>query len=116
MDELEPDLRTRLNAETARMPWPELQVHFARGVVIRVARELDLVEVACTLANDDQAAVESWASAGQVVRATDDDARGWHEAGALLWTVVVAPWVLVQDSPGSPPVAGDAAVHESERS
>ena len=47
-----------LNQQTARVHWQELETHFARGVVIEVASDLDLVEVAACFANDDKAAVE----------------------------------------------------------
>ena len=38
--------RARINQETARLPWRELQRFFAQGRVIAVAPELDLVELA----------------------------------------------------------------------
>ena len=97
VESTEDALRHKLNAETAKLSWKELQRHFARGVVIVVAPELDLVDVAVSMARDDKAAVETWMSAGQVARAGDDDARAWSDRDATLWTVVVAPWVLVQD-------------------
>ena len=37
-----------LNQQTARVHWQELETHFARGVVIQVASDLDLVEVGRT--------------------------------------------------------------------
>ena len=38
--------RQELHLETARINWQELETHFARGVVIRVDSDLDLIEVA----------------------------------------------------------------------
>lgn len=86
-----------LHAETARIGWQELERHFARGVVIRVAPELDLVEVATCLANDDKAAVEDWINAQQVEHLDMETARRWAAAEPELWAVVVAPWVVVQE-------------------
>lgn len=91
------ELRPRLNTETAAIPWKELQTHFARGVVIRVAPELDLVEVAARIVEDDKAAIEAWMLARQVAKVDKDEARDWHEREAVLWAVVAAPWVLVQE-------------------
>lgn len=91
------ELRTRLNAETGRLAWPELARHFARGVVVRVAPGLDLVEVAAAMVRDDRAAVAAWTEAGSVARASDQDALAWNEAGTEFWAVVAAPWVLVQE-------------------
>jgi len=86
-----------LHAETARITWQELEVHFARGVVIRVASDLDLVEAAVGFANDDKQAVECWINAGQVEHLGMETARDWNERGPELWAVVVAPWVVVQE-------------------
>jgi len=90
-------LRAKLNLETGRLPWAELQRHFARGVVVRVAQGLDLVEVAYRFAQDDRERVAAWLDSGQVARASDLDARAWQERGAEFWAIVVAPWVLVQE-------------------
>ena len=52
-------LRAKLNGETSRMPWHELQRFFAGGSMIVVDDTLDLVEVALRIARDDKAAVAS---------------------------------------------------------
>lgn len=90
------DARDLLNAQTAKIEWEELQRHFARGVVIKVSPELDLIDVAARLVDDDKATFEAWLTAGQVANASDDDARAWTETQPTFWAVVVAPWVLVQ--------------------
>jgi hypothetical protein len=96
----EPDelLRAKLNAETGRLVWEELERHFARGVVVVVAGELDLVEVALRISRDDKAAVEGWMAQGLVRRASTDDARGWHGQQSQFWAVVATPWVLIQEA------------------
>ncbi len=97
MDESKEALRIRLNAETARLAWPELERHFARGVVIKVATDLDLIEAATQIIQDDKPAVATWMEAGQIGHPTLDDARDWVERQPDFWTVVVAPWVLIQE-------------------
>jgi hypothetical protein len=52
--------------------------------------------VAYSIATDRKAEVEAWMGTGQVAPATDEQARHWFETDALLWSVVVKPWVLVQ--------------------
>lgn len=89
-------LRAAYLGQTARIPWKDLAVHFAGGRVIRVGPDLDLVEVAVQLGLDNVARFQAWTEAGAVRPATDDDARNWEAAGATLWAVVAAPWVLVQ--------------------
>jgi len=98
MDEQDVDLRAKLNSETARIAWAELERHFARGVVVWVAPGLDLIEVAYAMARDDSAALAAWMQTGQVVRAEAAQAHDWHARQAEFWAVVVAPWVLIQET------------------
>jgi len=93
---IDEELKARLNSETAKLAWPELQRHFARGVVVIAAPGMDLVEVATRMSMDDGDSVSQWLAADQVRRATEDDARRWVESNANFWAVVVAPWVVVQ--------------------
>lgn len=86
-----------LHAQTARVDWQTLEKHFARGVVIRVDGDLDLVEVATCFANDDKAAVARWMTAGRVGHLDTETARDWAGRDPQLWAVVVAPWVVVQE-------------------
>jgi hypothetical protein len=89
-------LYAKLNQETARLPWTELQRHYAGGSVIAVSDTLDLIEVAARIAVDDKDIVAQWLADGRVARATDEQAQAWLEADMSLWAVVVKPWVLVQ--------------------
>lgn len=86
----------RLNQETAQMPWHELLRYFASGTVIVVSNDLDLVDVAARMSIDDKASVEQWLSENRLAKVTDEQAKAWLEADAALWTVVVRPWILVQ--------------------
>jgi len=93
------DLIAELHAQTARVTWPELERHYARGVVVRVAPELDLIAVGRDFAADDRASVEAALTAGTVARLESGEARRWAEESPELWALVVAPWVLVQERP-----------------
>jgi hypothetical protein len=100
MTESEDILRAKLNAETGKLAWKELERHFARGVVIKVAGDLDLVDVALAVARDDKAAVEGWLAQGRITRASTEDAQTWHAEQSQFWAVVAAPWVLIQEVAG----------------
>lgn len=89
-------LRIKLNMETSRMQWQELLRYFAGGSVIAVSDDLDLVEVAVRITNDDKTAVAQWLAENRIGQVSDAQAVAWLEADAELWTVVVRPWVLVQ--------------------
>lgn len=96
MSEHNEALQAKLNAETAKLRWAELEPHFARGSVIVVDPALDLVHVARRVVTDDEAAVAAWLESGELRRAEPEDAQDWSRRNPELWAVVTAPWVLVQ--------------------
>ncbi|MDH5231578.1 MAG: DUF2288 domain-containing protein [Gammaproteobacteria bacterium] len=97
-DDSKPELSTKLNLETGKMDWNELQKFFARGVLVVVDSTLDLVDVAERLAADDKDRISQWIEQGLVTRANDDHAKQWHQSQSVFWAVVVAPWVVVQNT------------------
>ena len=88
--------RAKVNLETSRIAWKELQRFFASGMTVAVNAELDLVEVALQFSKDNKAQVERWLLTGKVGKVSDTQAAGWIETDAEMWAVVVSPWVLVQ--------------------
>ena len=90
------ELHDKINRETARVHWSELQRHFAHGAVVFVSTELDLVEVALRIAHDDKASITRWMEEGKLAKVSDVQARTWQAADAQLWASVVNPFVLVQ--------------------
>ena len=98
------ELRQKINLETGRLAWDELARHFARGVVLVISPKLDLVDVAVRFCADDIAQFETWTHNGLIHRAMDDDAHRWNDNKTVFWSVVVSPWVLVQEiSDENPP-------------
>ncbi|MHB1678495.1 MAG: DUF2288 domain-containing protein [Sulfuriferula sp.] len=90
-------MRAKLNAETAKTDWAELQPFFAKGQLIRVDSQLDLIEVAANIACDNTAIVHNWMISGQLSKLDDATAADWQQRNPAIWTVVVAPWILVQE-------------------
>lgn len=88
--------RAVINGETAKIGWSELQRFFAQGYALGVSPKLDLVEVALQVSEDNKQQVEAWMEAGLFGPVSDAQALEWLEAKALMWSVVVKPWVLVQ--------------------
>ncbi len=99
LEELAKIEQAKLNTETALMPWQDLQRFFAQGVVMQVSAQLDLLEVASKMSVDDVAAVRVWFDAGTLAHVTDEQATLWSADNAELWTVVVKPYILVQEKP-----------------
>ena len=89
-------LHDKLVRETSRIAWSELQRYFATGAVLYVSDSLDLIDVAMRISNDDKATVAQWLQTRQLGKMSDDQARDWLETDATVWSVVVNPWILVQ--------------------
>jgi hypothetical protein len=94
------ELKAKLNLETSRIHWHELQTYFARGQVVRVSPDLDLLDVAAELAADNKQRFAQWMEKKQIGDVAPETAQAWYDCNAELWAVVVAPWVLVQDRSG----------------
>lgn len=90
------ELTAKLNRETAKIPWQELQHFQQQDAVIEVAPRLDLIAVAVAMAEDDKHRIADYLNRGDISRVAHQRASEWQQAGAELWAVVVAPWVLVQ--------------------
>ena len=91
-------LRAKLLGETARAPWRELERFFAQGLLLMAQPGVDLIEVGMALAEDDSARFGQWLDAGQAGPVSDAQALAWSETDATLWTMVIKPWVLVQQT------------------
>ncbi|MCP4001182.1 MAG: DUF2288 domain-containing protein [Gammaproteobacteria bacterium] len=88
--------RDRINGETAKIGWSELQRFFAQGHAVAVSSELDLIDVAYQMSCDNKEQLEAWMELGHVKAVSDAQAIEWLEADSLMWSVVVRPWILVQ--------------------
>jgi hypothetical protein len=89
-------VRGKVNLETATIAWKELERFFANGSAIYVAPELDLVDVAYLISQDDKQGLEPLVKAEQVCPVKDHQAIEWLESDTDVWAVVVRPLVLVQ--------------------
>jgi hypothetical protein len=90
------DIEHQINLETAQIPWHELQRFFASGNAIAVDSSLDLTHVAAQVVADNAAQIKIWMDAGLVDTVKDTQAQLWYEQNAVVWAVVIKPWVLVQ--------------------
>ncbi|HUX90117.1 MAG TPA: DUF2288 domain-containing protein [Gallionellaceae bacterium] len=90
-------LRAKVNMETSRIEWKELQRFFASGAAVKVSTKLDLVEVAMQMHEDNKNQFEDWLASGMLGKVIDEQAAAWLASDAEVWAVVVSPWVLVQE-------------------
>ncbi|MGB4881773.1 MAG: DUF2288 domain-containing protein [Neisseria sp.] len=92
----EPHLSDKLNLETARIEWQELQPHFARGAAVYISPDLDLLSVANLVADDNSSVIATLMQQNKFGMVTEELARTFLANNQAMWAVVVAPWVLVQ--------------------
>ncbi|TXL17345.1 hypothetical protein BMR04_06315 [Methylococcaceae bacterium HT3] len=88
--------KDKVNQETSKIAWSELQRFFAQGLAVNVSPEMDLVEVADAFSKDDKVQVEQWMKNQLVHLVTDRQAELWIKNDLLMWAVVIKPWILVQ--------------------
>ena len=97
MTDIENDtIKQQIVGETSKIAWHELQLFFAGGMAVYVSNELDLVEVATCFIDDNKVMVEKWMQDNLVMPVADKQAKNWYDEQAMVWAVVVKPWVLVQ--------------------
>jgi hypothetical protein len=89
-------IRANLNSETAMIGWKELERFFAGGKLLYVDFELDLIDVAFAIQQDDKEKVRHWMEQTQLAGVSVLQAKDWLANNCRLWAVVVKPWILVQ--------------------
>ena len=90
------ELIARLNGETAKINWHELQKHYALGNVLAVSEGGDLIQVAIALHKDNSAQIQQWLNEKVVLEVSDQQALTWYESSATVWALVIPPFILVQ--------------------
>ena len=90
------ELIARLNGETAKINWHELQKHYALGNVLAVSEGGDLIQVAIALHKDNSAQIQQWLNEKVVLEVSDQQALTWYESNATVWALVIPPFILVQ--------------------
>lgn len=91
------EYRERFQQDLAEVPWKDLRIHLQRDAVILVAAELDLIDVAVTVAEDDKDRVEGWISSAKLAKPTKEQLESWEKQLEKPFRVlIVQPFILVQ--------------------
>jgi hypothetical protein len=91
------DIRKKLQGELDTADWQALRTQMHRDILILVAPELDLVEVACSVAKDRAADVAGWIAAGQLRKPGVEELAAWErEQEKTFRMLIVAPYLLIQ--------------------
>ena len=89
----------KLHEQTALIAWKELQRFFAQGVVMWVDEDCDLVEIGTFIVDDQAKKIEALMASTKLAAVSNVQAKNWFERDVSLWSLVVAPFVLVQERP-----------------
>ncbi len=84
--------------DLAEVTWRELKIHLQRDAIIVFSAEIDLIEAAVAVADDDKNRVESWLAAGQLGKPTDQQLKDWEDGADMLFRMlIVQPFILIQE-------------------
>ncbi|WP_303720280.1 DUF2288 domain-containing protein [Malonomonas rubra] len=87
----------RFKQDLAEVCWKDLRIHLQRDAIIIVAEELDLVEVAAVVAEDNKHKVANWIGEGQLVKPTAKQLSDWElDLNKPFRMLIVQPFILVQ--------------------
>lgn len=90
-------LYAKLLGETAIIEWKALERFWAKGDLIWVDSDLDLIEVAEAMAENRSEAFAQWRNAGTVGALSAEQALDLQQRDPEIWAVVVSPFVLMQE-------------------
>jgi hypothetical protein len=89
-------LTRQLVAQTAPLNWSDLARQYASGRLLGVARSLDLIVVGKAMHHDDSDQLVAWLKNKLVYTIDERQAIKWQRIDACFWTVVIAPFVVIQ--------------------
>ncbi|MBF0196327.1 MAG: DUF2288 family protein [Planctomycetes bacterium] len=87
------DLVTELQEQKGVAPWTLLKAHHARGALVLLSKELDMVKVAEAVVTDDQETVKKLIEGGQVTPFP----HALAEKKPSMVCLIAQPYVLVQE-------------------
>lgn len=91
------DLRAELEKMVGPVQWEVLKPHAGRDAVVVVDAQLDLVEVGEAIASDSTQAVSRWINEQLIIKPTAEQIVDWSRENKRLMSLIVQPYVLVQD-------------------
>ena len=86
-------LYKQLEEEAGLATWPLLKAHHARGALIWVAPELDLIEVGVAVVSDDKVLIQNWMTKEKITPLPDRLVMTKCELKCLI----AQPLILIQE-------------------
>ncbi|MDT8418908.1 MAG: DUF2288 domain-containing protein [Desulfuromonadales bacterium] len=90
-------IRERFKTDLAEVNWRDMRIHLQRDVIILVADDLDLVDVAVDIAEDKTDQVSLWIAAGKLLKPTREQVEHWEAQLDKPFRMLIAqPYILAQ--------------------
>ena len=91
------NIKTQLTEQIANIEWNLLIPHAQRDALVVVKEQLDLLDVAVAVAEDDSTLVQDWIAQQLIYKPSPQDLSTWNsEPSKQFTTLIVQPFVLVQ--------------------
>jgi len=92
------NLREKLTKELLVAPWKDIRPHFEAGRVYVVSEDLELIEVAVRMVDDDVTQIQSWIISGQITPPNEIQIRSFDQSPEKTFSLlIVQPYVLLQE-------------------
>ncbi len=103
-------VRRRLEQTAGVVCYSDIATHLEHDAVFVVAGSLSLIDCALAVATDDLERVERWVASGELRKPSRAEREAWPGAEGRRWhSVVVRPFVLVQEEAGRQGAEGGVA-------
>lgn len=92
------ELKQKFRSELEQADWNGLKAHHERGALFLVDGDLDLYEVACSIALDEVGAVKAWVQQELLRQPDHDEVKFWEsdEYRKLGSFLILQPYVILQ--------------------
>ena len=92
------EISEKFAQDLAEVDWKALRIHLQRDALILVDEQLDLIEVACRVANDDATEVGAWIAQGRLAKPAAEQLSSWEtQLDKPFRMLIAAPYILVQE-------------------
>ncbi|VAW42025.1 hypothetical protein MNBD_GAMMA01-33 [hydrothermal vent metagenome] len=95
--EIDPKSRKQLQQECAPIFFHEIERFFAKGMLILVAKDVDIIDIALILQADNTKQLQQLIKQEKVTRVHDKHAIQWSKQPTQLLAITAVPWLLVQE-------------------
>ena len=92
------DLQAELAGRMGEAEWDWLMPHAERDALVLVASDLDLVDVAVAIANDESGTVQQWIEQSLIKKPSRTQITDWSKSPSKRFNaLILQPYVLIQD-------------------